>query len=131
MRYCTHCGTQIADDARFCNHCGNQVASAAPSAQAFPPQSFPSPRNAPYSSAQVGSAPEVDTSSTMVLAVLGLLCCLPLAIWSIIQVSRAKSAGSQEEADRLLSQAKTLNWINIAVGAVSFVVAFLAALASN
>ncbi|HNY32979.1 MAG TPA: zinc-ribbon domain-containing protein [Fibrobacteria bacterium] len=131
MKYCTQCGNQISDEARFCNHCGSQIGSGAPSAQNFPPQSFPSPRNAPYSSSPVRSAPEVDITSTLVLAVLGLLCCLPLAVWSIIQVSRAKSAGTQEEAERLLAQAKTLNWINIAVGAVSFVVVFFATLASN
>jgi len=30
MKYCTHCGTQLADDANFCASCGNPVSQTAP-----------------------------------------------------------------------------------------------------
>ena len=28
MKFCTHCGTELVDDALFCSNCGNQVAAA-------------------------------------------------------------------------------------------------------
>ena len=30
MRYCSNCGTQLADDARFCNNCGTPVGNSDP-----------------------------------------------------------------------------------------------------
>lgn len=37
MAFCTHCGSQIADDARFCSGCGQPLAGGAPAAPFAPP----------------------------------------------------------------------------------------------
>ena len=117
MKYCSKCGSQIADEAAFCSNCGSPSNGGAP--VSYPSLSVP------------GSSPVVvDTTGPMVLSILGFFCCLPLAIWSLILVIRAKDARTQEEADRMLGQAKTMNLINIGVGAVICVIAFLVGLAS-
>ena len=63
MKFCTHCGAQLEDEAKFCTSCGNAVESAAPSVEPAPAPTYtapapePTPAPAPTYTAPTYAAP--------------------------------------------------------------------------
>ena len=95
MKYCTKCGTQLADDAKFCSSCGTAQSAAYSSQYRYNDQ--------PISNT---SKPAVNDGKSFGLALLGFF--VPLVglilylIWKDDTPLRAKSAGKGALAGAIL-----------------------------
>jgi uncharacterized RDD family membrane protein YckC len=118
MRYCSNCGTELAEDARFCGNCGATVAAPtappvtglepeqpswqqAPAAASPPPP--PPPPMPPNAAGTLGLPASVKLSSPLrrlgaylldiLLAIVTLL--IGWLIWSLIVWGRGQTPGKQ------------------------------------
>ena len=95
MKYCTKCGTQLADDAKFCSSCGTAQSTAYSSQYRYNDQPISKP-----------SAPVVNDGKSFGFALLGFF--VPLVglilylIWKDDTPLRAKSAGKGALAGAIL-----------------------------
>lgn len=64
MKYCSHCGTQLSDDASFCSQCGQPVA---PQVSAQPQQQY-------AASAQAAKQEDNELMKTIITILLILSC---------------------------------------------------------
>lgn len=67
MKYCSHCGTQLSDDAAFCSNCGKAVYNGTAQAQ---PQVQPQT----VSAAQAAQQKDNNTMKTIISVLLILSC---------------------------------------------------------
>lgn len=78
MKYCSHCGTQLADDAAFCSNCGKAVYNGTAQTQ---PQAQPQVTPA----AQAAQAAQQKDNNTMktVISVLLILSCVVEGLFTL------------------------------------------------
>ena len=112
MKYCTKCGTQLADDAKFCSSCGTAQSSAYSSQYRYNDQ--------PMSNT---SEPAVNDGKSFGIALLGFF--VPLVglilylIWKDETPLRAKSAGKGALVSVILSALAVIAGIVLFVVAIS------------
>ena len=114
MKFCTHCGTELSDNARFCGKCG------AASMQTDTKR----PTVTQHGTATVGKAPEHQTApafSAFVSFALGIIsiCIFYVPIISIIISCIAKSLGGDILANYKYSTASTFARIGRNLGGIS------------
>jgi hypothetical protein len=111
MAFCSHCGTEMSDQARACPQCGHPVHAG----------------GAAVAGAVV---PNYLVQSILVT----LFCCLPFGIVSIVYASQVNTklgvgdiAGAQLASDN----AKKWSWISFGVGIVVIIGSFLVSVMSE
>ncbi len=133
--YCSHCGAQIAADARFCPSCGREVPGRAAEQLQPPPDvqyTAPEFEQPPYSApgyTEPGMRLGAQIPNYLVHAiVVTICCCWPAGIVSIVYAARVNGAigrGDLVEARRLSDNARTWAWVSFGLGLAGVVVYFL------
>lgn len=116
MKTCNSCGAQMNDNDRFCMSCGadQRIENAAPAAEPVTPvaepvqqtyeapvqQTYEAPAQSYSYDASSSSIPGEDPAhglavASLVLGIIGLLCCTPCSLVGLILAIVAKSKGSK------------------------------------
>lgn len=120
---CTNCNYEVDDNQEFCTFCGQKIDSNQKvSVDVIEPNQntdgSSSYENQGYQTETIAK-PVVNTTPFLIWSIVNLVCCcLPLGIAGIVFVVKAGNATTQEEADKAMNTAKTLNIVGMVVGAL-------------
>lgn len=125
MKYCSHCGTPIADDSRFCPSCGASVTSDEPLASQEAPAAFrpaeelPTPSGADlYAAPQTDALPEKPKKKRkLLITVIAVVLVLAIAAALYFFVFRDKASEENAKKSEASSAAeKTMAQLKDALG---------------
>lgn len=116
--FCEKCGAQVEAGVKFCPTCGNPMpAVEQPVQEPVYNQSYNQTYNQTYTTEAV--KPKVNSTPFLVWSIINLVCCcMPLGIAGLVFAIKAGSATTQEDADKAIKLAKTLNLVGTILGAV-------------
>lgn len=134
MAFCSKCGNSLDEGVVFCPKCGTPLEQkSAGNTNMQQPQ----PHNYGQSQEQYNQhqgyqqpfflqqQPHINTSGTMVWAIINLFLCWPISIYSLITLNKVNKASTQEEAENYFKSAKTSCAIATGVGIIFCIIALL------
>lgn len=127
MKFCTHCGKEVLDDALICPNCGCSVQyDENPQGTAAPQFTAPQPQH---------TAPVADTYSTMSILglVLSFFTALVGLIVSVLALNEAKRTGSAK-SQSMAKAGIIIGAVEMGIGVLSvviYIIVFFVALGSS
>lgn len=106
MLFCKKCGSMIDEGAAFCSKCGTPVTERQTVNVQRPVQTC-----------------YIDTTGTMVWAIINMFLCWPISIYSILTLNKVNKAVSQDEGERYFKSARTSCVIATIIGIVVIFIA--------
>lgn len=125
-RICPHCNHELQPDMVFCDKCGTRYTEPSVSLPStpLPPTSVPNQGKTPspaYTNSH-SDKPVANTGALMILSVICILLCWPLAIYGFYCAGRAKRASSQEEANGAIRRGMRACLIGLGIIAILFII---------
>jgi uncharacterized RDD family membrane protein YckC len=114
IRYCTTCGTELADDARYCGNCGAPVGAATQAASPTQPLPATEPAaNAPPLSSALRRLGALALDLLLFIVTLGI----GWLVWSLIVWARGQSPAKQLLGMRVVhaDTLETVSWGRMAL----------------